>query len=87
MRLRYRYLDLRREAMQRNLRLRHAVARSIRGFLDDNGYVDLETPILTKTTPEGARDYLGPEPYPPGPVLRPAAVAATLEAVADDVGL
>jgi aspartyl-tRNA synthetase len=59
-RLKYRYIDLRRDVMQQRLRLRHSVTRSMRGFLDGHGFVDLETPMLTKATPEGARDYLVP---------------------------
>ena len=59
-RLRYRYVDLRRPEMVEKLRFRSKVTNTIRNFLDDNGFLDIETPILTKATPEGARDYLVP---------------------------
>lgn len=66
LRMKYRYLDLRRESMQKNLLARHNIVRYTRDYFADNGFIDVETPMLTKSTPEGARDYLVPSRVNPG---------------------
>ena len=86
-RLKYRFLDLRREKLHQNIMTRGAIVDSMRKRMKDQGFFEFQTPILTASSPEGARDFLVPSRIHPGKLLRAAAGAAAIQAVADDVRL
>ena len=81
-RLKYRFLDLRRHSMQEKLLLRHKLAKVVRDYFDSHGFLEIETPILAKSTPEGARDYLVPSRVNPGTFFSPSPKPPVIQAIA-----
>ena len=84
-RLKYRYIDLRRDVMQFNIELRHKVAKAIRDYLSGQGFFEIETPFMTRSTPEGVARLSGAQPRAAGDVLCAAAVATNVQADPDDL--
>ncbi len=82
-RLKYRYLDLRRPDLQRNMMLKSKVATAYKTVLTEEGFLEIETPMLGKSTPEGARDYLVPSRVHPGQLLWTATVSAAVQTASD----
>jgi aspartyl-tRNA synthetase len=78
LRAKYRYLDLRRNPIRNNLVLRHKMAQEVRKYLDMLDFIEVETPVLIKSTPEGRTRFCGAKPHEPGRILRPAAIAANV---------
>ena len=83
-RMKYRYLDLRRTPMQRSLRMRHESLHMIREYLHAHDMIEVETPMLTKSTPEGARDYLVPSRTHPRSIFRAPAIPSVVQTTPDD---
>ena len=82
LRMKYRYLDLRRSSVKNNIILRHRFAQEVRKYMDSIGFIEVETPVLIKSTPEGARDFVVPSRMQPGYVLCFAAIAPDIETAA-----
>ncbi len=80
--MKYRYLDLRRSPVRKNLELRHKMTMEVRRYLDSKGFLEIETPMLVGSTPEGARDFVQAFTHEPGSVLRPTPIATDIEAIA-----